>query len=238
MIGINNVLILGLIAGLMTGLGALIAVLIKKIEKPLLSLVLGFAAGIMIGISSLSLIPNSLSNGLFYSVFGFVLGGAVLWFLDVLLPHTHKGDTEDDLYFKMGIFIALGIALHNIPEGLAIGSSNYISEELGFYTALGIGLHNTAEGLCIAFPLALGNTPKVKIVLICILTGLSTLLGTFLGILIGSISLIFVSISLAFAAGAMIYIASDELIPQSHNTHSEYANVGIILGFVVALLLP
>ena len=149
----------------------------------------------MIGISTLSLIPNSLSSGLAYTILGFVLGGVVLWALDVMLPHTHKSDVENQAYYKMGIFIAMGIALHNIPEWLAIGSSNYISEELGFYTALGIGLHNTAEWLCVAFPLSLGNTSKIKIVLITTLTGLSTLIGTFLGILVGSISLTFVSVS-------------------------------------------
>ena len=79
---------------------------------------------------------------------------------------------------------------------------------------------------------------KARIVLISVLTGLSTLIGTFFGLIIGSISLIFVSGSLAFAAGAMIYIASDELIPQSHKTHSEYANVGIMLGFIFALVMP
>lgn len=228
----------GFFAGLMTGVGGVAAILVGKIERSLLSLILGFAAGIMIGISTLSLIPNSLSEGLFFCVFGFVLGGFVLWFLDVKLPHTHKIEVEADMYYKMGIFIALGIALHNIPEGLAIGASNYISEELSLYTAIGIGLHNTAEGMCVAFPLAIGNTSKTKIILISTLTGLSTLIGTFLGVLIGGISLNFVSISLAFAAGAMIYIASDELIPQSHNTHSEFANVGIMLGFIFSLLLP
>lgn len=239
MISINIELLLqGFFAGLMTGLGGVIAILIKKIEKSVLSLILGFAAGIMIGISTLSLIPNSLSGGLFFCVLGFILGGIVLWLLDLMLPHTHKIGGEESLYYKMGIFIALGIALHNIPEGLAIGASNYISEELSFYTALGIGLHNTAEGMCIAFPLAIGNTSKLKIILISCLTGLSTVIGTFLGIMVGSVSLNFVAISLAFAAGAMIYIASDELIPQSHNTHSEFANVGIMLGFIFALFLP
>lgn len=229
---------MGFLAGLMTGLGGLIAVIIKNIPTSLFSSVLGFAAGIMIGISTLSLIPNSLEMGMFYTVIGFILGGAIMFILDVALPHTHKNEADDNMYFKMGIFIAFGIALHNIPEGLAIGAANYISGETGFYTALGIGLHNTAEGLCIAFPLVLSKMSKFRIVLISVLTGLSTLIGTFFGIIVGGISMTFVSISLAFAAGAMIYIASDELIPQSHKTHSEYANIGIMLGFIFALVLP
>ena len=183
----------GFLAGLMTGVGGVIAVLVRKIERSLRSLVLGFAAGIMIGISTLSLIPNSLSGGLFFCVLGFVLGGVILWLLDVKLPHTHKIEAEANMYYKMGVFIALGIALHNIPEGLAIGASNFISEDLSFYTAVGIGLHNTAEGMCVAFPLAIGNTSKIKIILISTLTGLSTdryLSGCLIGVFL-SISLLF-----------------------------------------------
>ena len=240
MINISGyVLALGFLAGLMTGLGGLIAILIKKIDQAVISSTLGFAAGVMVGISTLSLIPNSLDNGgLLTCVFGFVLGGIFLFILDIKLPHVHKIETEEKMYYKMGIFIALGIALHNIPEGLAVGVSGHISTELSFYTALGIGLHNVAEGLCVAVPLALGKLSKFRVVLISTLTGLSTLIGALGGLILGSISVGLVSVSLAFAAGAMIYITSDELIPQSHYTHSEFANIGIMLGFIFSLLLP
>lgn len=199
---------------------------------------LGFAAGIMIGISTLGLIPSSLEIGSAYvCMAGFVVGALFLFLIDISMPHVHKIDQERSMYAKMGYFIALGIALHNLPEGIAIGATYEVSHRLGIMTAITIGLHNVAEGLCVAMPLCLGHVRKLRIVLITTMTGLSTLLGTWIGQIFGMISPLFIAFFLAFAAGAMIYITSDELIPESHQTHSEFANVGIVAGFMLALLL-
>ncbi|WP_242831473.1 ZIP family metal transporter [Dehalobacter sp. UNSWDHB] len=138
---------------------------------------------------------------------------------------------------RWGYFIALGITLHNLPEGIAIGATSEVSYHMGIMTALTIGLHNIAEGLCVAMPLCLANVRKSRVVLITTMTGMSTLLGTGLGMILGLISPLIIAFFLAFAAGAMIYISSDELIPKSHHSHSEYANVGIMLGFILALIL-
>ena len=193
----------------------------------------------MIGISLLSLIPHSLETGTpFSTIFGFISGGIFLWLIDILLPHIHKTEIDCDKYLKMGYFIALGIAFHNLPEGIAIGASNAVSDELGTFTALAIGLHNIAEGLSVAMPLCLGKIGKRRVVFITTLTGLSTFLGTVIGLALVQVSSLFISFSMAFAAGAMIYIVSDELIPQSHSSHSEFANVGVMLGITFALLMP
>lgn len=221
-----------------TGLGALITVIIKNLSLKLLSLSLGFASGIMIGISTLSLIPESLAAGTVYTTLGgFACGAVFLWLVDAFLPHIHKTETECDMYLKMGYFIAIGIAFHNLPEGIAIGASNEVSSDLGFYTSLSIGIHNVAEGICVAMPLCLGKVGKSRIIFITTLTGLATLFGTLIGVSIMQISTMFISFSLAFAAGAMIYICSDELIPHSHSVHSHNANFGIIIGIVVAIFL-
>jgi len=248
-------LIYGLLAGIATGLGALISIAIKNLTNKILSISLGFASGIMIGISTLSLIPSSIETGSIYTaVLGFICGGLFLFIIDISMPHVHKSESkcsgkaqcavnpisqdECSQFAKMGYFIAFGIALHNLPEGIAIGASSGISEQMGFFTALTIGLHNIAEGLCVAMPLCMGKIRKRRVVFITTFTGLSTLVGTFLGLLFGMISPLFISFSLAFAAGAMIYISSDELIPKSHSSHSEFANIGIMAGFVVALFMP
>lgn len=223
---------------MVTGIGAIITVLIKSPSERIMSLSLGFAAGIMIGISTLSLIPESIGAGSpVFCLLGFVSGAFLLWLVDVLLPHIHKSETECDMYLKMGSFIALGIAFHNLPEGIAIGASNEISAELGVYTAVSIGIHNIAEGLSVAMPLCLGKMRKIRIVYVTTFTGLATLLGTLIGLYLVSISTSFISFSLAFAAGAMVYIASDELIPQSHCVHSHFANAGIILGILLAIFV-
>lgn len=229
---------LSLIAGLVTGIGALIAFLIKEPSNKLLSLALGFASGIMIGISALSLIPESLAAGNTFScVIGFALGASFLWIIDILLPHIHKIEADCEIYAKMGYFIAMGIALHNLPEGIAIGASNEISVNLGFNTAVSIGFHNIAEGLSVAMPLCLGKIQKGRVIVITTLTGLATLVGTIIGVFIMNISTQIISGSLAFAAGAMVFISSDELIPHSHSVHSHAANAGILLGIAAAIIL-
>lgn len=235
---IITILVFGLFAGLATGVGALISVSIKEITRGTLSLSLGFAAGIMIGISTLGLIPSSLEiSPAYVCIAGFAVGALFLFVIDITMPHVHKMEQECGQYAKMGYFIALGIALHNLPEGIAIGASYEVSHRMGIMTAITIGLHNIAEGLCVAMPLCLGHVRKLRVILITTMTGLSTLLGTWIGQIFGMVSPLFIAFFLAFAAGAMIYITSDELIPESHKTHSEFANVGIVLGFAFALFL-
>jgi len=233
-----SILFYGLIAGIVTGAGAVISIAIGKITDRILSVSLGFASGIMIGISTLGLIPTSIEMGNTYiCIAGFITGALFLFLVDISIPHIHKVETECSRYAKMGYFIALGIALHNLPEGIAIGATSEVSHQMGVMTAVTIGLHNIAEGLCVAMPLCLGNIRKSRVVLITTMTGLSTLLGTWLGMIFGLISPLLIAFFLAFAAGAMIYISSDELIPKSHSTHSEFANIGIMGGFIIALVL-
>jgi len=215
-----------------------LAILVKNPSDKLLSGSLGFASGIMIGIATLSLIPQSLETGsVLLGLTGLVAGAAFLFLVDVTLPHFHKNEATCDDYLKMGSFIAIGIAFHNLPEGIAIGTSSQISLQLGLYTALSIGIHNIAEGLSIAMPLCLGKMDKANIVFITTMTGLATLIGAFIGVSLENVSSSFISFSLAFAAGAMIYISSDELIPHSHRVHSNSANIGIIAGIIVAMML-
>ncbi len=234
-----NILVMSLLAGLVTGLGAIVSILLKNPTKKIISLSLGFASGIMIGVSLLSLIPHSLETGdVFFTAIGFIIGGFFMWLIDTYTPHMHKDEANDNNYLKMGYFIALGIAIHNLPEGVAIGASSVVSEKLGFLTAVVIGLHNIAEGMAVALPLHMGKVAKRRIIFITTLTGLSTFFGTILGLMLVNISPLFIAFSMAFAAGAMIYIASDELIPHSHKVYSELANIGIMIGIAAAFLIP
>lgn len=233
-----SILISSLIAGLLTGVGALIAVNIKKINNKVISLSLGFAAGIMIGVSIFHLIPESISvERRYFCAIGLVIGFVLMHFLDRLVPH-HPDDLEgnNNKYLKMGYLIALGIAIHNLPEGLAIGASSGISEKTSLMMAALIGLHNIIEGLAVSLPLHLGKVKKSKTVLITTLTGLSTLLGAAIGLYLINISSKFISMSMSFAAGAMIYIAILELIPHSFKENKTLSVLGIVVGTVMALL--
>lgn len=231
------------LAGAATGLGALIVFLFGKPSKAMMSLVLGFASGIMLAISAFDLLPEALDlGGMTWTVTGFLLGAAMMLGLDTLVPHIHIGEGKSDgqgdkQMLKVGYFIFLGIALHNLPEGLAIGAGFSASQGLGVAIAIALALHNVPEGMATAAPLLMGGMGKFKVVGLTTLAGLMTPIGTVIGLILINISDTFISIALALAAGAMVYIVSDELIPESHKSHSHLANAGLLAGFLLGMII-
>lgn len=238
-----EMLIISSLAGLATAVGALIVILIKKPGKKMISIMMGFAAGIMIAISAIELIPESIElGGLLNTAIGFSLGALLMFLLDIVVPHSHmgSGEAENDekaKLKKMGYFIFLGIALHNLPEGLAIGAGFEAQKALGMSIAIALAIHNVPEGMATAVPLIAGGVGKFKVVMLTLIAGMMTPVGTAIGLALFGISEAFVAIGLSLAAGAMIYIVSDELIPHSHGTHSHFANLGLLLGFLVGFLI-
>ncbi len=227
------------VSGLATGIGAIIMMFFGNIGRKTLSSLLGFAAGIMIAIATFGLLPEAVEFGTVgIAVAGFAAGVFMLLFLDNRIPHLHMFQKEgvNGEYHKMGLFIALGIALHNLPEGLALGAGYEAAPAFGMMIALAIALHNIPEGIGIACPLKMSGAKPLQIILIACLAGLFTPLGTLLGFVLFNISPIFISLSMGFAAGAMVYIASDELIPESHRQHSHSANIGIALGILITFV--
>ena len=232
------ILLSSLLAGLLTGVGALIAVNIKKINNKVVSISLGFAGGVIMGISVFHLIPESIDfANKITCLLGLILGLLFMHLLERLVPHQHDELSKNDKYLKMGYLIALGIAIHNLPAGLAIGASSGISQKTGLMMASLIGLHNIVEGIAVSIPLHLGKIKKSKTVFITTLTGLSTLLGTAIGLLLINISYNFISLSMSFAAGAMIYIAILELIPHSFNENKNLSVLGVVIGILLSLFL-
>ncbi|MFA6766008.1 MAG: ZIP family metal transporter [Clostridia bacterium] len=216
-----------------------------------MSILLGFAGGVMTAISLFELMPESLHHGnMATSLIGFALGCALMYGIDSFLPHAHMSRSDElqienptskngcqMTYKRTGYLILIGIALHNIPEGLAIGAGLEASPELGLMIAVAIGLHNIPEGLAIACPLRASGMPLWKIILYSLAAGLTMVVGTAIGLLIMNISPIFIGASLAFAAGAMVYIVVDELIPQSYQLHHHLSILGIIIGIMVGFVL-
>ncbi len=205
---------------------------------------LGFAAGIMIAISTLELIPEAveLSEGnILPAIIGFILGAILMLILDYFVPHIHIGSGEKESrqtqLKRTGYFIFFGITLHNLPEGLAIGAGFEAQGELGVTIALALAIHNVPEGMATATPLLSGGVSKGKVFMLTLFAGLMTPVGTALGFLLFNISQNFVAISLSLAAGAMIYIVGDELIPQSHKSHSHTANLGLLAGFLLGFII-
>lgn len=143
---------------------------------------------------------------------------------------------KENSMLKTGLIIAIGLAVHNFPEGLAIGAGFGSSSNLGFKLAIAIALHDIPEGISIALPLKNSGISKFRAIFITIISGLTTGLGAFLGAIIGNISEILIGISLAFATGAMLYIVTCELIPESKRRYSgRFASLGNMLGLIIGI---
>ena len=231
-----------------TLIGAIIGFIFKNATHKFSDIVLSFAAGVMLAAAVLGLIVPSLDYGGKYGIVTTILGifaGAIfLNIIDKLVPHLHKiagVDTEkhaDSKKINNILLFVLAIAIHNLPEGIAAGvgfGSDNTGEAL--LIAGGIALQNIPEGMVIIGPmLAVGVSAK-KTFLIAAATGLVEVLGTFMGFFAISISEAILPFALAFAGGTMIYVISDEMIPETHAHGSERgATYALLIGFCVMLV--
>lgn len=224
-----------------TGAGGLVSVFLGKPSSRLTGTILAFAAGVMLAIVFLELIEEALDfSGHLTAITGLSLGMAVFYLLDQFLPHHHPVTPEDvhlGGHLKKGTLLALGIGLHNFPEGLAIGSGFIGSTELGITLAVLIGLHNIPEGMAVAAPLRAGGYSYPKVVAVTALAGVPMGIGALIGAAISSISPLVLGLSLGFAAGAMLYIVCDELIPDAYKSAGAHLSIlGILCGTVLGIL--
>ncbi len=242
----------------MTGLGAAVVFLAKDISRRMLDLMLGFAAGVMIAASYWSLLAPAIemSEGKALPAWvpaavGFLLGGVFLRLIDKVLPHLHLGyPTEDAEGIKTSwhrsVLLVLAITLHNIPEGLAVGvafgavATGDPSASLGAAIALaiGIGIQNFPEGTAVSVPLRREGLSRLKSFWYGQLSGFVEPIAGVIGVLALLIAKPVLPYALAFAAGAMIFVVVEEVIPEaqrSGNTHP--ATAGAMLGFVVMMVL-
>lgn len=237
-----------LAAGLLTGVGALPIFLARNISVKLQDIFMGFGAGVMLAATSFSLIIPGLEaagegvRGATIVVTGMLLGGVFLWLADKYVPHEHfiKGhEGGDSKKLKRIWLFILAITLHNFPEGMAVGvgfGNGNISN--GVSLATGIGLQNMPEGLVVALALVALNYGVLKSFLIALITGLVEPIGGILGAGLVTAFSPFLPWALAFAAGAMLFVVSDEIIPESHRKgFAKQATFGVMVGFVVMLFL-
>lgn len=242
--------VIGLLTGVLgTGAGGVLALLLNFGGGASLSFLLAASGGVMISISLVELIPEAIevgSKGL--AAIGLLLGVVILFILDMVLPHTHsslfgcdkRGAYHGERAAKMrsaGVLIGLGIAMHNLPEGLAIGAAYAHQESLGFGVSLMIALHNIPEGMAMAVPLRAGKVNPGSIVWSTVLAGVPVGIGALIGAGLGQVSPVILSVSMGFAAGAMMYVVSDELIPEAHLCgHGEYPTIGLVVGIFLGIL--
>lgn len=239
---ILNVLFLSILAGLATGLGGLI-VLFKRPSKRLMSFLMGLAAGVMIILSFLELMVEALNlAGLTLAATGFLAGSLTILVLDAILPHLHFGTKEKGLVdvklFRYSSLIAVGIALHNFPEGLALGSSYAFLPELGLAVAVAMAIHNIPEGMAIAIPACLSGCSKSSAFRLALLSGLAEPAGALVSVLLLDVFSEFVPFGLAFAAGIMVFITLDEIIPAARqNGHEHLTSFGLVAGSLLTFVL-
>ncbi|MCL6635754.1 MAG: ZIP family metal transporter [Peptococcaceae bacterium] len=234
----GGIVLMGLVAGLGTCLGALIVIACSRLRPSFLSLLLGLAAGVMAAVVAIDLLPTSLRYGSLPAALAGFLGGAGLMGalgrgLNRFFPSALKGAN----YLKMGCLIATGIALHDFPEGLAIAAGFAAAQELGPLLVLAIGLHNIPEGMACAVPLRCGGLGAGRVLAINALISLVTPLGTFTGLALVRACAGFIGLLLAFAAGAMTCIVLCELGPESRRHHRLLAHLGMLAGISTILFL-
>ncbi|MBO5952756.1 MAG: ZIP family metal transporter [Oscillospiraceae bacterium] len=242
------VLLTALGVGGATVFGSVIGFVFKKISHKFSDIVLAFAAGVMLAAAVLGLVLPSVEYGgkygLLITVAGIFTGAVCLNLIDRLVPHMHKlvgADIEDhpnnSNLSKVLLFVT-AIAIHNLPEGIAAGvsfGSGNDSEAL--LIAGGIALQNIPEGMVIIGPMLAAGISSKRTFLCALATGLVEILGTLLGFFAVSIASAILPFALAFAGGTMLYVISDEMIPETHAHGSERgATYALLVGFCVMLV--
>ncbi|AGK99730.1 ZIP family metal transporter [Desulfoscipio gibsoniae] len=231
-----NILIHALIAGLGTCLGAAVIMLFGQMKEWMLALLLGLASGVMAAVVMMDLLPTSLAYGSpGICLLGFAGGFLLVNGLDFLLTKLMPGRHTSQVYLRMGYLIALGIAMHDLPEGIAIAAGYSASAQLGPMLALAIGLHNIPEGMATAAPLRASGMGGGRVITLNALISLVTPLGTLLGLFILQASPAINALLLALAAGAMIFIVTEKLVPASMGNHGIFALCGMAIGFCFML---
>ena len=242
------VLLTALGVGGATGLGTVLGFVFKNISHRFSDIVLSFAAGVMLSAAVIGLILPSLEYGgkwgLVMTVAGVFCGAVCVNLFDKLVPHLHRLSGADQENHPEGtaklnkvLLFVTAIAIHNLPEGIAAGVSFGTGNTAEALTvAGGIALQNIPEGMVIIGPMLAAGMPPRRTFLIAAMTGVVEVLGTLLGFFAVSVSTAILPFALAFAGGTMLYVISDEMIPETHHEDSRGATYALLVGFCVMLI--
>ncbi len=231
-----------------TVIGALLGFLFKKPSHKFNDIVLSFAAGVMLAAAVIGLVLPSLEYGgkfsILVTVAGLFCGALCLNLIDKLVPHLHKmtgldQETHPDQTAQLNkvLLFVIAIAIHNLPEGIAAGVSFGTGDALQAFTvAGGIALQNIPEGMVIIAPMIAAGMSHKRTFVIALATGIVEVIGTFIGYFAVSISTVILPFALAFAGGTMLYVISDEMIPETHAHGNERgATYALLAGFSLML---
>lgn len=241
-----NIILIGtlasLIAGSATVIGASSVFFVRKVSDKFLDAAMGFAGGVMLSATFFGLVaPAIRTGGVWKTGAGILLGAAFLILMEKVTPHVHRvtGIKGPPTHLnKLALFI-LAITIHNFPEGLAVGvgfAGNTVAA--GIVLAVGIGVQNIVEGLAVALSIFRDRNMMMKAFLIASFTCIVEPIGGFIGVSVVSVSRALIPYGLAFAAGAMLFVTAEEIIPETHSRgNPREATIGLILGFVIMMIL-
>ena len=255
---VTQALIATLFTWAVTALGAALVFFFREINKKVLNGMLGFAAGVMIAASFWSLLEPSIEmaemtgmTSWIPAAVGFVLGGVFLYVIDKLLPHMHFNQPEGEYEgiktsWERSILLVLAITIHNIPEGLAVGvafgaiAAGLPSASLAgaIALAMGIAIQNFPEGAAVSVPLRREGLSRFKSFMYGQLSGIVEPIAGVLGALLVTKIQVLLPYALSFAAGAMIYVVAEELIPEAQrDPDTHISTIGVMLGFTIMMIL-
>ena len=232
---------IALCAGLATGIGGIIVMVLREITREMMAFMLGMAGGVMLLISIVDLWYEQANEfGYLPISSSFVIGASTVFLASYLLSRKDEEDISDERkLYKSGILTAIALGVHNFPEGLAMGVAVLESAQYGFVLMIAIALHNIPEGIAVAAPIQAGNGGKLKATGIAILTGITEPIGALIALLVlGSVlTPLMVGVSLAFVGGIMTVVSCKELIPQAiSQRRPRHMIVGILFGSSVMQL--
>ncbi len=239
-------LIISSIAGLSTTIGSLIGLVFKKEDSRFMSAVLGFTAGVMIGVSFFELLPSGFEEiGFIKASIAFIVGFVFIFLIDFFIPHEYIGQKErivdktDKKLLRTGLFVAIGIGIHNFPEGMATFYSSIVDIKIGIAIAVAIAVHNIPEGIAVSAPVYKATGSRTKAFLWSFLSGIVEPVGALLTalIILPFLNSQILGYMLSGIAGLMVFISIDELIPVSKSYgYSHLPITSFLLGLVVMIL--
>ena len=227
-------------------LGALIGFLIGKVPHKYNDAILGFAAGVMLAASFVGLIQPAMERGgVWVTVFGLFFGAVFLNLMDKFTPHLHhlagvdQETHRNNASLQKVLLFVIAIGIHNLPEGIAAGVSFGTEDTAAALTvAAGIALQNVPEGMVIIGPLLTAGVSRRRTFVIALATGLVEVVGTFLGYFAVHLVSSLLAFALAFAGGTMLYVISDEMIPETHaHGYERMATFSLLAGIAVMLVM-
>lgn len=232
---------IGVIAeGIGVATGVILYVFLKMRNERLQGMMMGLAAGLMTAIICFDILPGAFAQGgVLIALVGVILGLMMGLSLDnIARPFTNRLDTKKSNSMKTGIVLTMAVALHNIPEGIALGALFGISPETGIKVALIVMLHSIPEGIAIAIPLQKGGTQGKTLGVICASLAFLMGIGAMLGFVASSMSPIIITLVMGFAAGVILYVVCEELIPESKEVwNGRLTTVAVVLGIVLGILM-